>query len=92
MNAPIDLLSLVHFINFFILGIFYKEKYKIAFLIGILWEIFEYIIVNNPTTRDYLKKCWFVPQKYWDETHTLNPVLDIFFNMFGYHIGNNYNK
>ena len=88
MNKPIDLLSLLHFINFFIFGLFYKKKYKLAFILGIIWEIFEYGIVNYPQTRHYIKKYWPIPQKYWDETHMLNPVLDIFFNMLGYYLAN----
>ena len=70
MNKPIDFLSLIHFLNFFIFGLFYKKKY------------------NYSKTRYYIKKYWPIPQKYWDERHTLNPVLDIFFNMLGYYLGN----
>lgn len=87
MNRPIDLFSFVHFINFFILSFIIKNNYKIAFLIGIVWEIFEYYFAKNKKAYQFLKQHWPVPEKYWNETHHLNPVLDTLFNMIGYYSG-----
>ena len=36
-HGNIDVLSVGHFTFFFILGIFVKDKYKGALLLGILW-------------------------------------------------------
>ena len=55
-GKPIDILSIIHFVNFLILGIFVKNNYKLAFIIGIIWEIFEYIVVNIPYTRKLILK------------------------------------
>ena len=85
-NNPIDILSLVHFIIFFVFGLFVKNKYIFAFLIGVIWEIIEYYVVNN--NRQLLINYWPIPQKYWDETHKLNPPFDLLFNMSGYYLGN----
>ena len=87
-NKPIDLLSFIHFIHFYILGTYLKDSYIFAFGIAIGWEILEYYIVHWKYTRNLLEKYWPIPKKYWDEEHRLNPVFDIFFDMIGYHIGN----
>jgi len=87
MNSPLDFFTFIHFFNFFILSFILKNNYKIAFLIGIVWEIVEYVIANNKKTNKLLKHYWPVPEKYWNEKHNLNPVFDILFNMLGYYIG-----
>ena len=87
-SHPIDLYSIIHFVNFFILGLFVKNKFEIAFVIGIMWEVIEYYITTIKYTSNLIKKYWPIPKKYWDESNCLNPVFDIFFNMFGYYLGN----
>ncbi len=73
------------------LGIIIKNNYKLAFLIGICWEVFEYIITTNNYTRKLLIKYWYIKQEFWDETNILNRVFDIVFNMVGYYVGNKMN-
>lgn len=86
-QSLIDLMSISHFLTFFILGIFVKNKYKGALLLGIIWEIFEYIISNNIKIKKFIIENWFVPEKYWNDTFQ-HKCMDISINMIGYHIGN----
>ena len=68
--------------------IFIKHKYKLALIIGILWEIFEKILVSNPYTLYILKEYWFIPIKYIDDTFE-HSLTDVMINMIGYTIGSN---
>ena len=86
-HGNIDVLSVGHFTFFFILGIFVKDKYKGALLLGILWEIFEIFISHNQTIKNFIVENWVVPEYYWNDTFS-NKITDIIFNMIGYHIGN----
>ena len=89
-SVPIDILSISHYINYVILWIYVKNNYILAFVLGIIWEIFEYYITNYEYTKNLLIKYWFIPQKYWEEKNKYNRVFDIIFNMIGYTIGNLY--
>ena len=86
-HGPIDILSVTHFMTFFLLGVYWKNKYKAALLIGILWEIIEYLMITNEPTRSFILDNWFVPEKYIHDTPE-NSTADIIINMIGYHIGN----
>ena len=88
MYQIIDLLTITHFVYYFIFGLFVKKKYVTTFLLGVLWEIFEYFLANNNRTKEYLIKNWPVPYKYWAEKNIFNKVFDLIFNMLGYHLGN----
>jgi len=87
-STPVDFHSIIHFINFFIFGYFINDRYALAFIIGIVWEIFEYYITKHRAISKLIKKHWTISKKYWDESHHLNPVYDILFNMCGYYAGN----
>ena len=78
-----DVSSFLHLFNFMILGKIMKDNYIIAFLLGILWEVFEYIVINQKKLIQY--------DKIWNETLD-NKKMDIVLNMIGYHIGNAYLK
>ena len=84
----IDILSLFHFLIYLFLGYYIKHKYLIALLLGVLWEIFEKIIVSNSYTRYLLKEYWFIPINYIDDTFD-HSITDIIINMIGYTIGSN---
>ena len=56
MNKKIDEFSLLHFIQFFILGLIIKNNYKLAFILSILWEIFEYFVEGTSETYGTVKK------------------------------------
>ena len=86
-HGNIDLASYSHFLTFFILGVFVKDKYKGALVLGILWEIFEYFISYNQDTNQFIVDNWVIPEYYWNDTFH-HKVTDILFNMVGYHIGN----
>ena len=88
MYQIIDALSIVHFIYYLVYGLYFKNKYLLAFLLGLLWEIFEYVISTNNYTKELLIKYWPIPQKYWEEKNIFNKVFDLMFNMLGYHLGN----
>ena len=60
----------------------------IALLLGILWELFEKMLVSNLYTRYLLKEYWFIPIEYIDDTFD-HSVTDIIINMIGYTIGSN---
>ena len=86
-HGLLDILSVGHFIFFLVLGIFVKNKYKGALLLGILWEIFEYIISHNKTIQRFILENWVIPEMYWNDTFS-HKITDIIINMIGYYIGN----
>tara|TARA_Y100001970_G_scaffold269563_1_gene362218 strand:- start:503 stop:784 length:282 start_codon:yes stop_codon:yes gene_type:complete len=86
-HGIIDLLSLFHFLLYFCIGLFYKDKYLIIFIIGIIWEIFEKFIITTEYTRDLLLEYWFIPELYINDTLE-HSIVDIIINMIGYTIGN----
>jgi len=62
-----DILSICHFLIYFVLAFFIKEDYVLITIIGISWELFEYSITNIPLIRDFMIKYWPIPIKYWNE-------------------------
>tara|TARA_Y100000816_G_scaffold283046_1_gene259457 strand:+ start:934 stop:1215 length:282 start_codon:yes stop_codon:yes gene_type:complete len=82
-----DFLSLVHLCFFYIIGLFLKNNYVFAFILGIIWEIVEYGITSTRLTRELLIKYWPVPKRIWDEKlFNPNRLSDLIFNMIGYHL------
>jgi hypothetical protein len=65
--------SIIHFIIYFILALFYPNKWIFVIIISILWEILE-ILLN------YRKS------KLWNETK-LNKITDVIINLLGYGVG-----
>ena len=93
MYQIVDFLTITHFVFNFILGLYIKNKYITIFVLGVLWELFEYNIANNNNNiKKLLIKYWPIPEKYWAEKNIFNKVLDVIFNMLGYHLGNISNK
>ena len=86
MNT-VDIASFLHFFNFMILGILIKNQYLMAFLIGILWEIFEYLSIRNKTINNILNQHFYKYKPLWNEINT-NKITDLIINMIGYYIGN----
>ena len=93
-NKIFDFLSVCHFFFYYVFGLFVKNNYILAFILGILWEILEYILTSQEFSRKLLIKYWIVPKRIWDEdAFNRNRISDIIFNMLGYHFGNiNKNK
>ena len=67
-----DILSIFHFLIYFVLAFYFNENYILITIMGISWEIFEYTITNVPQIRDFLIKNWPIPEKYWQEKVRLN--------------------
>ena len=84
----VDILSIIHFVIYFVIGLFIKNQYIFILFVGIMWEIFEYNIIKNKTIFNLLDKYWIIPKKYWEEKNKYNRYYDIIFNMLGYTIGN----
>tara|TARA_B100001287_G_scaffold276424_1_gene287197 strand:- start:1995 stop:2291 length:297 start_codon:yes stop_codon:yes gene_type:complete len=84
-----DLASVVHFFGWFVIGIFVKRKYILVFILGLLWELFEYYVTReNETTIKLLEKYWPVPKRLYEERNIMNKVMDMILNMSGYYLGN----
>jgi len=88
MYQILDIYSIFHLIYYFIYGFYFKIKYVLIFILGILWEIFEYVLANINYTKEYLIKNWQISYKYWADKNIFNKVFDLIFNMLGYHLGN----
>lgn len=85
-NQPLDLASILHVVNFAIIGYAIPDQYLLAISLGILWEVFETLVTNHPTVRSYLRR--YVPDysHLWDETRE-NKHWDLVFNLLGYTLG-----
>ena len=92
MNKLFDIASFLHFINFVIIGILFKDHYIYAFILGVLWEIFEKYFVNIGYVKNKLLNNIFTKkyQYLWDENIN-NQIIDLIINMIGYYIGNKIN-
>ena len=86
-QRPFDFLSVVHFLSFYLLGLVIKKSYVLAFCLGVIWELLEYVITSKSYSRKLLIKYWPVPREIWDERLlNINRFTDILFNMLGYHL------
>ena len=87
-HGNLDFLSIGHFTLYFVIGLFWKHKYIIILVLGILWEIIEHILINNEYTKSLLVWFWPIPEKYINDTFD-HSITDIIINMIGYTIGSN---
>jgi hypothetical protein len=85
-HGNFDILSVVHFLLYFFLGLYWKHKYAIVLLIGISWEIIEHLLVNNEYTKYLLGRYWIIPERYINDTLD-HSITDIIMNMIGYTLG-----
>ena len=76
----ITIYSIYHFLIYFIIALFYPNKWILILIISILWEILE-IFLNFGN-----KNILFVGSDYWDEI-PINKIVDIIFNLAGYGAG-----
>ena len=85
-NQPIDIASLLHIVNFTIIGYVIPGQYLLAICLGLLWETLESFATKHPTIRSYLMR--YVPDYayLWNETHK-NQRWDSLFNLLGYTLG-----
>ena len=89
----IDPLSYGHFLIWFTFGLFIKNEYKLVLILGILWEIFERILISNEQIVKFLETYWIVPKTFWftNEKDISKNISDLVVNMIGYYIGNKIN-
>jgi hypothetical protein len=81
LSSIINEYTFYHFLLYLIFGIVIKNKYKLFLIIGIIWEIFEYIFSGNKFFFNLLGK------EYFNKSY-INKIIDIIFNILGYYIGN----
>ena len=86
LNQLLDITSFAHVFNFMILGLLFPNNYIGAFILGIVWELFEECITKKEFSRDLLVQHFKDYQNLWDETKR-NKLMDLVFNMFGYYLG-----
>jgi hypothetical protein len=86
LSQNFDINHLNHFNIWLIFGIIYPNNYILAFIISIIWEIFEILIVRIKPLYKLTKKYWIVSERYWNETK-INKIVDIICNMTGYFFG-----
>ncbi len=82
-----DEMTIMHFTNYVTLGLFIKDQYFFALVVGIVWEIFEYSTTNNEHIERLLVKYWPVPKRLWEEKNFINRAIDLCSNMLGYYVG-----
>ena len=87
-NQILDFASVTRFLGWFIVGMFIKRKFHLVFILVLLWELFEYFVSQNETTRELLIKYLPVPQRIWEEKNIMNKVMDMILNLSGYSLGN----
>jgi hypothetical protein len=85
-SNTIDLMTFNHFIIWLAIGYIYPNNYYLALFFGILWEVFERLVVHNKKLYNFVKTYWPVPERYWNEINN-NSYIDIVVNMIGYYIG-----
>ena len=76
----ITLYTITHFLIYFIIALFYPNKWFIIIIISILWEILEVLL--NIGYNHVLK----LGSNYWDEI-PMNKIIDFIFNLIGYGAG-----
>lgn len=91
VSTDMDVNSINHLFLWVIFGMLIPNKWFLAILVMILWEIWEYIIVYNPTLYYLVKTYWPIPEKYWNE-NVMNKITDIGMNTLGYVIGSKLNS
>jgi hypothetical protein len=74
-----DLWALTHFTMYFILAYFFPRYYVLLFIIGVLYEVFEYVIGRTKNSFKYLGPMTTDGDQSW----WYGRVSDIVFNTFG---------
>jgi len=87
-SKNIDFMTIIHFLIWFVFGTLIPNKYTIALILSVAWELFERFVVIYKPLYNFVKSNWFVPETYWNE-NPINSMIDIFVNMIGYLVGSN---
>lgn len=84
-NNILTLYSITHFLIYFLISLYYPNKWIIIIIISIVWEILE-ILLNI-----YNKHILNLNSDYWDEI-PMNKIVDISLNLIGYGAGHLFQK
>jgi hypothetical protein len=79
------LYTITHFLIYFIIALYYPNKWIIIIIISIVWEILEMLL------HIAYDKILHVGSNYWDEI-PMNKVVDFIVNLLGYGAGHLYLK
>lgn len=82
-------LDLVHFWGFclwFLIGLFYPDRYVEALTLNVGWEVFERLTLQFEILNDLKRKYWILSENYWNESE-LNQYADIILRVMAYVAG-----
>jgi hypothetical protein len=82
-------LDLVHFWGFclwFLIGLFYPDRYLEVLTFNVGWEVFERLTLQFEVLNDVKRKYWILPEDYWNESE-LNQYADVILRMMAYVAG-----
>jgi len=82
----IDMNHLNHLTIWIIFGLIIPNKYLVAIILSLLWEVFELSLVRIGPLYEFTKNYWPIDEKFWNETFP-NKLIDFFINLFGYFVG-----
>ena len=81
-----DVKSINHTVLWFIVGLFFPNRWDMFIVLSLSWELFEKLLVHQPDFYRLMKKYWIIPEEYWNEPIE-NSITDIACNAVGYHLG-----
>lgn len=84
-NRPLDMLTIVHFVNCFIIGYIKIFSWSTFLALATIWEIFEYYFAKHRFSYIF-EKHYPIPRHYWDE-QLQNKIIDMIVNIAGYALG-----
>ena len=82
-------LDLVHFWGFclwFLIGLFYPDRYLEVLTFNVGWEVFERLTLQFEVLNDMKRKYWILPEEYWNESE-LNQYADVILRLMAYVAG-----
>ena len=85
---PIDIISVIYYINCFIAGLFLKNRHGLIFFLVVLWIIYESVIKNISFTKDLLVQYLPIPRDYWENRSIGITCCDIVIMLVAYSLGN----
>ena len=81
----LTLYTITHFLIYFVISLYYPNKWVIIIILSIVWEILE-LFLNIA-----YDKILHIGSDYWDEI-PMNKVFDVIFNLLGYGAGHLFHK
>lgn len=78
LDNYLDGWGISHFILYGVITYIYPKYWLFIFMIGVLWELFEYFLENNPKLNCYVLDDNTIKQKYWYARYQ-----DVIMNLLG---------